>query len=40
MKCESCPEYRTGYCEYDFATGWLMPHDPEKCPMKEMEDVR
>lgn len=36
----NCSEYSNGWCEYDFATGWLMPHDPEKCPMREAEDVR
>lgn len=35
-----CPIYADGWCEYDFATGWLMPHDPEKCPMNEKEDLK
>ena len=33
-----CPAYASGYCEYDFATGQIMPMDPN-CPLLK-EDER
>ena len=29
----NCPAYATGFCEYDFGTGEIMPHDSEQCPL-------
>lgn len=29
-----CPAYASGYCEYDFATGMVMPMD-DQCPLLE-----
>lgn len=28
-----CKSYALGYCEYDFATGQIMPMDPKNCPL-------
>lgn len=28
-----CKSYALGYCEYDFATGQIMPTDEENCPL-------
>lgn len=28
-----CKSYALGYCEYDFATGQIMPMDPKTCPL-------
>lgn len=30
-ECKACPAYSTGWCEYDFAIGQIMPHDPDAC---------
>lgn len=30
-----CPLYASGWCEYDFATGQIMPMDEENCPLME-----
>lgn len=32
-----CPFYASGYCEYDFATGQIMPMDEEHCPLLQKE---
>lgn len=34
----SCPAYASGYCEYDFATGQIMPMDEENCPLMKKEE--
>ena len=31
-----CKIYADGYCEYDFATGQIMPMDPN-CPLLQEE---
>lgn len=28
-----CKAYAQGWCEYDFATGQIMPMAPENCPL-------
>jgi len=33
----SCPLYASGYCEYDFATGQIMPMDSDNCPLIKEE---
>lgn len=33
----TCPLYATGYCEYDFATGQIMPMDPN-CPLLKEDE--
>lgn len=35
LKCES---YAKGWCEYDFATGQIMPIDDENCPLMKKEE--
>lgn len=32
-----CPVYSDGWCEYDFATGQIMPNDPDNCPITKEE---
>lgn len=32
-----CPSYASGYCEYDFATGMVMPMD-DHCPLLKEGD--
>lgn len=34
----TCQAYATGYCEYDFATGQIMPMDEENCPLLKKEE--
>lgn len=36
--CKTCLIYGMGWCEYDFQTDQLMPHDPENCPALIEED--
>lgn len=33
-----CPAYATGHCEYDFATGKIMPMDEDNCPLMKKEE--
>ena len=34
----SCSAYASGFCEYDFATGQIMPMDEENCPLMKKEE--
>ena len=33
-----CKAYALGYCEYDFATGQIMPMDEDNCPLMKKEE--
>lgn len=32
-----CPAYASGWCEYDFATGRIMPMDETQCSLMKEE---